>query len=123
MGQKVLDRQPNWLVPPTRWRAQACDHQPVRYRTPTPYPKEDRKRMKEPSHATRPATRSATIHIPEKTLLIETPVVSHVEVAQPYRKQAGMQPLMTTIPTQNPQAALKITWDMSPRRNRFERVP
>jgi hypothetical protein len=79
--------------------------------------------MEEPSHAIRPATRSATIHIPEKTLLIETPVVSHVEVAQPYRKQAGMQPLMATIPAQNPQAALKITWDMSPRRNRFERVP
>jgi hypothetical protein len=73
--------------------------------------------MEEPAHATGPA------HIPEKALFIETAVVSHVEVAQPHRKQAGMQPLMTTIQAQNPQASLKITWDMSPRLNRFERVP
>ena len=79
--------------------------------------------MEEPAHATKPATRLTTMHMPEKALLIETPVVSHVEVAQPYRKQAGTQPLMTTIPGQHPQAALKITWDMSPRQNRFERVP
>jgi hypothetical protein len=72
--------------------------------------------MEEPAHATKPATS-------EKALLIETAVVSHVEVAQPHRKQAGMEPLiMKTIPAQNPQASLKITWDMSPRLNRFERV-
>jgi hypothetical protein len=114
IGQRILDRQPNWLTPPTRWRSQTCPHQPVRYRTPTPYPKEDRKRIEEPTEA-------ASIHVPEKALIIETPVVSHFEVANRYRKHTPMQ--LHKPQLQKPQAAVTITWEVSPRLNRFERVP
>ncbi|GAB1317845.1 hypothetical protein MFIFM68171_08055 [Madurella fahalii] len=111
IGQKILDRQPNWLITPTRWRSQTCAHQPVRYRTPTPYPKDDRKRLEESAH----------VHMPEKAVIIETPVVSHLELAEPPHKQAPMRPHIPHV--QLPQPALTITWELHPRLNRFERVP
>ncbi|KAK4099176.1 hypothetical protein N658DRAFT_430505 [Parathielavia hyrcaniae] len=118
IGQKILDRQPNWLVPPTRWQSQTCIHQPVRYRTPTPYPKDVRKRIQEPAD-------TVTIHVPEKALTIdmeEAPVVSHFEVANPYRNtHPPKQPFKSQV--QKPQAALTVTWGLAPRLNRFERVP
>ncbi|KAK4122007.1 hypothetical protein N657DRAFT_635448 [Parathielavia appendiculata] len=114
IGQKILDRQPNWLIPPTRWRPQTFTHQPIRYRTPTPYPKDDRKRMEEPAE-------TASIHVPEKALIIETPVVNHFEMANLYRKHTCAQPFKPQV--QKPQAALTISWELAPRLNRFERVP
>ncbi|KAK4097116.1 hypothetical protein N658DRAFT_434656 [Parathielavia hyrcaniae] len=114
LGQRIIDRQPNWLIPPTRWQSQTCTHQPVRHRTPTPYPKDDRKRIEEPA-------KTASIHVPDKALVIESPVVSHVEVASRCRKRAATQPFKANV--QKPQAALTITWEVSPRVNRFERVP
>jgi hypothetical protein len=114
IGQKILDRQPNWLITPTRWRSQTCTHQPVRYRTPTPYPKDDRKPLDEHPEST-------TLHVPEKAVIIETPVMSHVEVANPPRKhRLTTQPFKPLV--QKPPAAVTITWEVAPRLNRFERV-
>ncbi|KAK4148899.1 hypothetical protein C8A00DRAFT_19351 [Chaetomidium leptoderma] len=114
-GQRMLDRQPNWLIQPSRWRPQTCDHQPVRYRTPTPYPKEGRKRIDEHLH-------TGKTHAPEKTLIIVAPVVvSHVEVVTPLRKHTALPPHQPHL--RNQQAPLTITWEVSPRLHRFERVP
>ena len=113
MGQKILDRQPNWIIPPARWRTQTCNQHPVRYRTPTPYPKEDRKRMEEPASA-------ATVVVPEKAFVLESAAVSHVEVVSTPRKHSMIQ--QRRPHAQAPQGPLTITWEMSPRLNRFERV-
>ncbi|KAK3997895.1 hypothetical protein QBC44DRAFT_46560 [Cladorrhinum sp. PSN332] len=109
IGQKILDRQPNWLVTPSKWRSHHCDHQPVRYRTPTPYPKDDRKRFDDTN---------------EKVLIIETPTVNHVEAADAPRKRLPA----TTVQSHNnqhikfPTSTITITWECHPRRlNRFER--
>ncbi len=115
MGQKILDRQPNWLIPPTKWRSQACSHRPVRYRTPTPYPKDDRKRLEDDG-----AARTCTVHIPEKALIIETPVVSHLEM-HCEKPLAVVQP-PSKPRLEKPHSPLAITWDVSPRLNRFERA-
>ncbi|KAH6623324.1 hypothetical protein F5144DRAFT_496836 [Chaetomium tenue] len=112
MGQKILDRQPNWIIPPARWRTQTCSEHPVRYRTPTPYPKEDRKRMEEPAS-------NATVVVPEKAFVLESSTVSHVEVVSTPHKHGIVQ--QRRPHAQAPQT-LKITWEMSPRLNRFERV-
>lgn len=114
MGQKILDRQPNWLIPPSKWRSQACSHRPVRYRTPTPYPKDDRKPLEDD------VTRSCAVHIPEKALIIETPVVIHHEVHCSEKPLALAQPPKPRL--EKPQAPLAITWEVSPRLNRFERA-
>ncbi|KAK4132691.1 hypothetical protein BT67DRAFT_75739 [Trichocladium antarcticum] len=112
-GQKMFDRQPNWLVPPSRWRRHGT-HQPVRYRTPTPYPKDGRKQLGD--------DQLVGSHIPEKIPVIETPVVSHLGVAeQPRKRRPNRHPAQSSV--QRPQAPLKITWEQSPRLNRFERVP
>ncbi|KAK4223195.1 hypothetical protein QBC38DRAFT_512502 [Podospora fimiseda] len=104
IGQKILDRQPNWLVTPSKWRSHHCDHQPVRYRTPTPYPKNDRKRLLDDTTATT-----------EKMLIIETPTVHHIQVA-------GVAPKMNQPQVKFPASTITITWECHPRRlNRFER--
>ncbi len=116
MGQKILDRQPNWLIPPAKWRPQTCTHQPVRYRTPTPYPKEDRKRLDEHGQL------AGTLHVPEKAIVLETPVTSHHEVAaNAHRKQHKPVTRPPKPLLQKPPAAMTITWEVSPRLNRFER--
>jgi hypothetical protein len=120
MGQKIFDKQPNWIIPPARWRTQPCNQHPVRYRTPTPYPKDDRKRVEEPTSA-------AIVVVPEKPFVLETPAVSHVEVVTPHRKHAITQPRSAhghprRPHAQNPQTPVTITWEMAPRLNRFERV-
>ncbi len=116
MGQRILDRQPNWLIPPARWRPQTCTHQPVRYRTPTPYPKEDRKRLDEDAQP------GGTVHVPEKAVVVETPVASHHEVvANPPRKQHKPATRPPKPLLQKPPAVMTITWEVSPRLNRFER--
>jgi hypothetical protein len=114
MGQKILDRQPNWLIPPARWRTQPSNQHPVRYRTPTPYPKDDRKPMPEPAQVT-------TIKAPEKAFVLGTAAASHVEVINPQRKRTLMHPRKPLVQAP-PQPALKITWEVSPRLNRFERA-
>jgi hypothetical protein len=111
-GQKVLDRQPNWLVPPSRWRSHPCPHHPVRYRTPTPYPKDDRKRLEGDQHA--------RTRLSEKAVIIETAVVNRLEVTEPPFKGKPNHPALSRI--RHPQTALKITWERSPRLNRFERA-
>ncbi|KAK3292967.1 uncharacterized protein B0H64DRAFT_444277 [Chaetomium fimeti] len=108
MGEKIFDRQPNWIIPPAR----SCNQHPVRYRTPTPYPKDDRKRVAEPASA-------AIVVVPEKAFVVEAPVVSHVE-ATGIRKHRIMKPWKPHA--HNPQTPVTITWEMSPRLNRFERV-
>ncbi|KAK4183542.1 hypothetical protein QBC35DRAFT_393649 [Podospora australis] len=109
IGQKVLDKQPNWLVTPSRWRSSHhCSHQPVRYRTPTPYPKDDRKRCDD-------------LHLPEKTLIIEAPVATHIEVASPAPHKHPHQGLQS--PPKQQIQAVTITWEQHhPRLNRFERI-
>lgn len=116
ISQMILERQPNWLVTPSRWRSGNPAHHSARYRTPTPYPKDDRRRLEE------------VIHIPEKTAVIEahsTPEVKHIEVSQvttrPPRQQRSMHSNLPHI--QLPPAAVSITWETSHTRvNRFERV-
>ncbi|KAK4217482.1 hypothetical protein QBC37DRAFT_46407 [Rhypophila decipiens] len=114
ISQMFLERQPNWLVTPSRWRPSSSSaHHSARYRTPTPYPKDDRKRLEE------------VIHIPEKPTVIEahsTPVVTHIEVTtKPPRQQKSMDSDIPHI--QLPPSALSISWDTNnPRVNRFERV-
>ncbi|KAK3689409.1 hypothetical protein B0T22DRAFT_480622 [Podospora appendiculata] len=44
---QFLDRQPNWLVTPSRWRSQSSTNHSARYRTPTPYPKGDRQPLRD----------------------------------------------------------------------------
>ncbi|KAK3385527.1 hypothetical protein B0H63DRAFT_522857 [Podospora didyma] len=111
IGQKMLDRQPNWLIPPSRWRTSNPDHQPVRYRTPTPYPKEDRRCLDDDLR-----------NIAEKAAIIEgAPSTQHIEVAQPPRKQPSMQSHSPHIQFPQP-TAITITWERHPRQNRFERI-
>ncbi|KAK0648980.1 hypothetical protein B0T16DRAFT_124427 [Cercophora newfieldiana] len=120
IGQKILDNQPNWLSTPARWRPKTCSHQPVRYRTPTPYPKDDRQRMPEPVE---PAScvKSGT---PEKPIVIETHTSArHIEVVEPPKRNLRHPLAMSSIPDiQLPPAALTITFDRHSRRNRFERI-
>ncbi|KAK4235391.1 hypothetical protein C8A03DRAFT_17870 [Achaetomium macrosporum] len=114
IGQTFLDRQPNWLVPPARCRLQHCPHQPVRYRTPTPYPKGDRKRIEEHSN-------TSTTPVSGKTVFVDTPVVRHIEfAARPPRRNTPIHPQQPRV--QKPPSTPRISWDLSPRLNRFERV-
>ncbi|KAK4247510.1 hypothetical protein C7999DRAFT_41168 [Corynascus novoguineensis] len=113
IGQKILDRQPNWLVPPARWRTQPANQHPVRYRTPTPYPKDDRK-------PTEDSIGSANSPIREKTSILEAPAASHVEVLNKRHSRGLAQPCKPLI--QKPPSTLRITFEVSPRLNRFERV-
>ncbi|KAK4641706.1 hypothetical protein QC761_512690 [Podospora bellae-mahoneyi] len=108
MGQKIFERQPNWLTPPSKWRSHHCSHQPVRYRTPTPYPKDDRKRCD-----------YTLLH--EKNMIIETPVADHIEVKKPSQKHPAMMHSRhgQQLP---PNSTLTITWESHPRLNRFERA-
>ncbi|KAK4166930.1 hypothetical protein QBC43DRAFT_312652 [Cladorrhinum sp. PSN259] len=102
IGQKILDRQPNWLVTPSKWRSHHSEHHPVRYRTPTPYPKDHRKRLLDDSIE----------NGNEKILIIETPTVHHVDVAAAPHSQH----------IKFPSSTITITWESHPRRlNRFER--
>ncbi|KAK5662671.1 hypothetical protein OQA88_8587 [Cercophora sp. LCS_1] len=115
IGQKILDSQPNWLITPSRWRSRHCDHQPVRYRTPTPYPKDDRRPLPQPQQV--------HINLSEKPLIIETQTVAstrHIEVIEPPKRQRPMQSNLPHI--QLPPAAISITWEHHSRRNRFERI-
>ncbi|KAJ4291365.1 hypothetical protein N0V88_006374 [Collariella sp. IMI 366227] len=112
--QNILDKQPNWLVPPSRWRPHRCSHPPVRYRTPTPYPKEDRKRVEEHIQTT-------YVPVSEKAIVIEIPVASHVEVAGHPRRRKPAQQRKALVENQQP--GRTVTWEPSPRLNRFERVP
>ncbi|KAK4177403.1 hypothetical protein QBC36DRAFT_131830 [Triangularia setosa] len=107
VGQKIFDRQPNWLTPPSKWRSHQCSHQPVRYRTPTPYPKDDRKRCDD-------------VVLQEKNMIIETPVVDHIEVRKPSQKRPPM--VHSHHGHQFPNNTLTITWECHPRLNRFERA-
>ncbi|KAK4463546.1 hypothetical protein QBC42DRAFT_250457 [Cladorrhinum samala] len=110
VGQKVFKRQPNWLVTPSKWRSHQCDHQPVRYRTPTPYPKDDRKRIDDHN---------------EKVLIIETPTIHRVELGRGLPSEKV--PVTSLKPHNNPHmkfptSTVTITWECHPRRlNRFER--
>lgn len=114
ISQMILERQPNWLVTPSRWRSSGSSGpQSARYRTPTPYPKDDRKRLEE------------VIHIPEKAAVIEarsTPIVRPIEVTtKPPRQQKSMNSDIPHI--QLPPSAISISWEINhPRVNRFERV-
>ncbi|KAK4203471.1 hypothetical protein QBC40DRAFT_24292 [Triangularia verruculosa] len=107
-GQKMFDRQPNWLTPPSKWRSHHCSHQPVRYRTPTPYPKDDRKRCDD-----------AVLH--EKNMIIEAPVVDHIEIRKPSQKRPPMAH-SRHHGQQFTNNTLTITWECHPRLNRFERA-
>jgi len=112
IGQRILDSQPNWLITPSRWRSRSSSRHPVRYRTPTPYPKDDR----------RPLPQLQEVHLSEKATVIETHSSSarHIEVVEPPKRQ---QPMQSNIPhIQLPPAAVTITWERHPRRNRFERI-
>lgn len=62
---------------------------------------------------------NATVVVPEKAFVLESSTVSHVEVVSTPHKHSIVQPRRPH--TQAPQT-LKITWEMSPRLNRFERV-
>ncbi|KAK3312792.1 hypothetical protein B0H66DRAFT_380774 [Apodospora peruviana] len=111
ISQRILDRQPNWLVPPSKWISDTSSHHhhTQRYRTPTPYPKDDRKKLEE------------VIHIPEKAAILESdccysPVVKHLEGAPLQKSSTHIQ-----LPPQAA-AAVTITWESHPRVNRFERV-
>ncbi|KAK0712737.1 hypothetical protein B0T26DRAFT_344293 [Lasiosphaeria miniovina] len=115
LDEKILERQPNWLVPPSRWRQSDPDHHPVRYRTPTPYPKEDRRRLGD------------HIDISEKAAVIEA--ASHrrdtdtdtLGVQHPAAMHARSPHNHIRFPQLSP-AAITITWKQHrPRRNRFER--
>ncbi|KAL2119110.1 hypothetical protein VTJ04DRAFT_6070 [Mycothermus thermophilus] len=120
IGQKFLDRQPNWLNPPSKWpfSHHASSRQPTRYRAPTPYPTDDRKPLEEPPKV-------VSLHIPEKAIVnIETTSASHIEHAQQqHRKPASLTNTPKSIVAgRKPVGAVSITWDVSPRLNRFERV-
>ncbi|KAK0663442.1 hypothetical protein QBC41DRAFT_26311 [Cercophora samala] len=108
VGQKIFERQPNWLTPPSKWRSHHCSHQPVRYRTPTPYPKDDRKRCND------------VVVLNEKNMIIETPVVDHIEVQKPSQKRPPM--VHSHRGHRLPSTPLTITWESHPRLNRFERA-
>ncbi|KAL2174877.1 uncharacterized protein P884DRAFT_279804 [Thermothelomyces heterothallicus CBS 202.75] len=114
IGQKTLDRQPNWLIPPARWRTKAVNQQPVRYRTPTPYPKKHRKPMVDSTENVDGS------FIREKASIFEAPAVSHLDMRSNHRRQSLAESRNPNA--QKPQPALRITWEVSPRLNRFERV-
>ncbi|KAK0725261.1 hypothetical protein B0H67DRAFT_641707 [Lasiosphaeris hirsuta] len=122
LGQKILDNQPNWLITPSRWRTGSSSHHPVRYRAPTPYPKDDRQRL--PTDVEDPTTTNAVLS--EKATIVETAVTAkHVEVAEPPRKQQPMRshaPSGPHIQFPQPAAAVTITWERHSRLNRFERI-
>lgn len=111
--QRMLDKQPNWLVPPTRWRLRHWGHQPTRYRTPTPYPKDDRKRLDDED--------PIPTNISEKMAFVENSMASHVKMVQPRRKHKHLQP-HNPPSIQHPHGTFAIAWERSPRLNRFERV-
>jgi len=128
LGQRILEKQPNWLVAPSRWRSRSNSntHQPVRYRTPTPYPKDDRK----------PLVEEESTMIQEKATIAEKPVIKHVELLHHPRHGYGqvVQHPRSTKPTTKPSQAspekkgmahqvTTITWEVHPRLNRFERAP
>lgn len=69
--------------------------------------------MEEPASA-------ATVVVPEKAFVLESSAVSHVEVVSTSRKHSIMQQRQPHA--QAPQTPLTITWEMSPRLNRFERA-
>ncbi|KAK3306060.1 uncharacterized protein B0T15DRAFT_217488 [Chaetomium strumarium] len=114
-GERFLDKQPNWLVPPTWCRSERCPHQPVRYRTPTPYPKDDRKRTEEHGN-------TDTTVILGKTSVVDTPLVRHVDIAaaRSPRRHTPTHPQKPRI--HKPQSTPRISWEPPPRLNRFERV-
>jgi hypothetical protein len=70
--------------------------------------------MAEPAQVT-------TIKAPEKAFVLGTAAASHVEVINPQRKRTLMHPRKPLVQAP-PQPALKITWEVSPRLNRFERA-
>ncbi|AEO68256.1 d7d68b24-58d7-417d-b453-a070ceaddc99 [Thermothielavioides terrestris] len=112
--QRVFDRQPNWIVPPTRCH-QRDNHHPARYRTPTPYPKQDRKRLQDGPD------KSLTTHYNTgKAMVMERPAVRRIQDAA----RLPRKPTLRSPPTPHsphPQSPITITWDVAPRRNRFER--
>ncbi|KAK0609990.1 hypothetical protein B0T17DRAFT_124388 [Bombardia bombarda] len=114
-SQRFLEKQPNWLVPPSRWRSRSSTHHSPRYRTPTPYPKDDRQKV----------TEDDIINISEKAAIIDT---THIEVAEaPLRRGCRQQqhkykPLQSQPLPQSHPAAVTITWDRHPRQNRFDRI-
>ncbi|KAL2163287.1 hypothetical protein VTH06DRAFT_5343 [Thermothelomyces fergusii] len=112
-GQKFLDRQPNWLVTPARWRSKTASQQPLRYRTPTPYPKNDRKPMAD-------STETVDGLIREKTSTFAAPPMSHLDMPNSRCRQDLGESCNPRIQKQQP--ALRITFEVSPRLNRFERI-
>lgn len=93
-----------------------CNPNPVRYRTPTPYPKEDRKRLEDTPNDT------ASVHVgeTEKVVVIEAPAVQHIEVRKPFRKNSQFPIPKPSV--HEPRGPITISWESSPRLNRFERV-
>ncbi|KAK4445607.1 hypothetical protein QBC34DRAFT_306591 [Podospora aff. communis PSN243] len=120
IGQKILDNQPNWLSTPARWRPKTCNHNPIRYRTPTPYPKDDRQRMPDPPQT---AASHAQPEVSEKPIVIETYTSTrHIEVIEPPKRNRHPLSIPSPPEMQLPPAALTITFERHPRRNRFERI-
>ncbi|KAH6615884.1 hypothetical protein B0J18DRAFT_291574 [Chaetomium sp. MPI-SDFR-AT-0129] len=115
VSQRVFEKQPNWLTAPSRWRMH-CNPNPVRYRTPTPYPKEDRKRLEDITND----TASVRIGESEKVVVIEAPVVQHIEVRKPFSKHKQLQAPRPSF--HEPRGSITISWESSARLNRFERV-
>jgi hypothetical protein len=126
IGQRILDNQPNWLTTPSKWRPRTCNHRPIRYRTPTPYPKDDRRPLPdqvatEPAQ-TAPITTSASS---EKPIILETSYHApsrHITVIEPPKHLRHPLSNSNISEIQLPPAALSITYDHHPRRNRFERI-
>jgi hypothetical protein len=69
--------------------------------------------MEEPAPA-------ATVVVPEKAFILESAAVSHIEMVSTPRKHSMVQQRRPLA--QAPQIPVTITWEMSPRLNRFERV-
>jgi len=139
ISQRLLEKQPNWLVTPTKWRSHDCSHQPVRYRTPTPYPKDDRRRLPAGDYIHHSRSKrhhhhhhQQQQHLSEKTMVVivgespkssYTPAVKHIEIAEPLdrKREVNLDIPPLTLP---PAAVPTITWEsQSPsRQNRFERI-
>jgi hypothetical protein len=119
-NQQILERQPNWLVTPSRWGQRRSSAQSVRYRTPTPYPKSDRRPLEAPA--------AAVVHD-----LTKDPTKENEEMVEMWLDIADLEPLsrqsaiVSTPPVSIPPPAVTaihpshVTWEGPSRRNRFER--
>ncbi|KAK3935317.1 hypothetical protein QBC46DRAFT_272052 [Diplogelasinospora grovesii] len=116
INQQILERQPNWLVTPSRWRQSRSSARSVRYRTPTPYPKTGRRPLEAPA--------AAVVH--DLTKENEEMVEMCLDIAdlEPLSRQSAT---VSTPPVSIPPPAVTaihpshVTWEGPSRRNRFER--